>query len=115
MNMAKATGMAKPMSIAKPMGMAKRLRVALGSLLLCLALVSSTGCFRGNGRAVLGALHVAAAITEVIVIASILASHDAHYHGGHCHPVRVYDGRQNYYYNGHWEYYDDGGAVWYSY
>jgi hypothetical protein len=87
------------------------------SLLVAGALIAALGssaCVRGGGRAALGALHVAAAIAEVVAVAATLAHHDAHFHGRRCgHSYRWYEGRYNYWYNGRWEYHDDG--VWYAY
>ncbi|MBT8491693.1 MAG: hypothetical protein KJO07_01425 [Deltaproteobacteria bacterium] len=83
--------------------------------LLVAALLASLGTAPGcSARGALTGLRVAAAVTEVIVVASILAHHDAHYHDLRCgHRYRYYDGRYNYWYGGHWEYHDDGR--WYAY
>ncbi len=75
----------------------------------------STGCFRGGGQLALGALEVASVVAEVALVAALLSNHDSHYHSYGCHPVRYEDGRDVYYYNGHWEYYDDDEGSWYAY
>lgn len=88
--------------------------ITAGALVIALG---STGCLRGGGaRAAIGALHVAAAVAEVVAVAAILAHHDSHFHGHQCgHSYRWYEGRYNYWYNGHWEYYDTDARVWYGY
>ena len=90
-----------------------RLRTVAIALALTAAL--GTGCFRGGGRMALAALEVATVVAEVALVAAILADHDDHYHYGYCHPVRIIEGRETHYYNGHWEYYDDGSGRWYVY
>ena len=90
----------------------------LMAMLLTLTLLVGigAGCTRNTARATLGALRVASAVAEVVAVAAILAHHDDHYHGRACgHRYRYYDGRYNYWYNGHWEYYDAETTVWYSY
>lgn len=47
---------------------------------------------------------------------AIMAEHDAHFHSRHCgHRHVVYEGRDVYYYNGHWEYYEPNTRRWYFY
>ncbi|MCA9519666.1 MAG: hypothetical protein KC609_01780 [Myxococcales bacterium] len=47
---------------------------------------------------------------------AILAEHDAHFHSHHCgHRHVIYEGRDVYYYNDHWEYYDPNARRWYFY
>ena len=87
------------------------MRSLLMVVALCAGLGTSSGC---SARPALTGLQVAAVVTEAVVLASIIAHHDAHYHNLRCgHRYRYYDGRYNYWYGGHWEYYEEGR--WYGY
>lgn len=87
-----------------------RVRNLLLPLVLVALLVRPTvGCSPQVARAVAGA---AIFMTAVAVI----AHHDAHWHSHHCgHPVMYVDGRDAYWYQGHWEYYDEATGRWYRY
>ena len=76
--------------------------------------VASSGCFPGYyARSnLVGALWTAA----VVGLAIHLAVHDAHVHWESCgHYRQWHEGRWVYWYNDHWEYYDEPTGQWYLY
>ena len=82
---------------------------------LLLILTQTTGCFM-SPRAAEGLARAAFVTAVVVTEVALLSSHDAHYNGYGCgHDHRWRDGRQTYYYGGHWEYYDRGSGGWYYY
>ena len=90
--------------------------ILLFVFLAAFSLMGNLGCTRGSANAAFYALHAAAAVAEVVAVASILHHHDDHFHGYGCgHRYRYYDNRYNYWYDGHWEYYDAGTGYWYRY
>ena len=58
---------------------------------------------------------VTVAVLEVAQALSEISNHDGHYHAGACHEFRYFEGRYNYWYQGHWEYYDERSGTWYAY
>ncbi len=102
---------AKPHSSFVRPGLTPRAGVALG---VAVALVASLalGAPRCTPRMARD-LMVAAMVTTAVVA---IARHDAHQHHLGCgHEVVYVDGRDAYYYGGHWEYYDEQTGQWYRY
>ena len=86
-------------------------KIRLAVLLAVLGL--TTGCSPYAFRSLVGAAIITAA---VVGTAHVLAHHDHHYHDHYCgHSRRWHDGRDVYYYQDRWEYYDPDTRRWYHY
>ena len=80
-----------------------RHHVVIVVMLAAMSLTASS-CTHRQARTAIAVLQVATAVAE---LAAALDHHDDHNHGHSCgHRHRYYDGRHNYWYHGHWEYYD---------
>ena len=90
--------------------MKKLLRGAIAAALITMVIAQSASCNRYTAGLAFRALVTTA------VVATVLASHDAHRHHHHCgHRFVVVEERPVYRYQGRWEYYDEERQRWYYY
>lgn len=91
------------------------IRVLAGLALLGLALPTTAGCNRHMLNALVNVATLAVAVGELASAANAM-SHAHHVHGEACgHQWARVDGRDVYFADGYWEFYDTRSGVWYVY
>jgi len=86
----------------------------VGTLLATTAI--GPGCSREGLQLAANIFWLAASAVELVSAVASLSHASQHYHYGNCgHQRAVYDGRQVFYANDQWEYYDDYNDTWYVY